>query len=314
MATSSSYDFSMNRDDIIKAALRLTGYTKQGDNPPDNVVTDCAEALNIMIKALQAEGIGLWLNKIVTLFLQYDTEAHNIGPSGDHATELYADTQTSVAAESGDTTITVDSTTDITSNYNIGVELDGGTLQWTTVSGSPANNVVTLAAELTDDVAVDNMVYCYQTKTQRPLQILHASIRNYDGMETPIKIVSRNAYLDITDKSTSATPILIYYDPQLTDGVIYPWPTSNDVGNVLRMSIKRPIQDFDIAADDADFPVECSEFLKFNLALRLAPELMDDIAEDRMKYIVKMAAESKQQMLGFDAEHGTSIYMIPEVR
>lgn len=315
MATSGSYDFSMTRDDLIKAALRTLGVIKAGTNPPSVIVTDCAEALNVMLKGWAAQNIGLWLFKQVTVFPQYETESFSLGASAGHATESYVRTTLDGDVDLGATTIIVDSATGITSAYNIAVQLDDGTLQWTTVSGAPSGTTVTLAVALTDDANDGDTVYCYQAKTQRPLEVCRVTLEDTsEGTETPIRIISRDEYFNIADKDNSGSPNMIYYDPQLTNGTLYVWPTNDDVDNVINLTIKKPIQDFDAATDDCDFPVEWIEAVKYNLALRLAPEYMDEIVEDRMKYIIKMAQESLNTVRRFDSEHNTSIYMVPDIR
>lgn len=60
MATSGTYNFLMSRDDIIKAALRLTTAYGAGDSIPDEDITDCAQAFNIMLKELPIDVTPLW--------------------------------------------------------------------------------------------------------------------------------------------------------------------------------------------------------------------------------------------------------------
>jgi hypothetical protein len=43
--------------------------------------------------------------------------------------------------------------TGVATTYNIGVQLDDGTFQWTTVNGAPSGSTVTLTAVLTDSAA-----------------------------------------------------------------------------------------------------------------------------------------------------------------
>ena len=69
MATSGSYDFSMNRDDIIKRALRLAGALAQGETPTTDQVTEAAIALNSLVKAWQTDGLQLWALKEKTVTL-----------------------------------------------------------------------------------------------------------------------------------------------------------------------------------------------------------------------------------------------------
>jgi len=60
MATSGTYGFTMTRDDIIGAALRLTGAFGDQDVIPASDITNCAQALNILAKELATEGLPLW--------------------------------------------------------------------------------------------------------------------------------------------------------------------------------------------------------------------------------------------------------------
>jgi hypothetical protein len=60
MTTSGTYSFLMSRDDTIKAALRLTTRFGAGDTIPTEDIDNCAQALNILCKALVVEGLPLW--------------------------------------------------------------------------------------------------------------------------------------------------------------------------------------------------------------------------------------------------------------
>lgn len=60
MARSNTYSFTMTRDDIIDAALRLTGRFGSGDTIPPEDVQNCAQALNILAKELATDGLPLW--------------------------------------------------------------------------------------------------------------------------------------------------------------------------------------------------------------------------------------------------------------
>lgn len=60
MATSGTYSFTMTRDDIIGAALRLCGAFGQGDTIPPPDIANCAQALNILAKELALNGLPLW--------------------------------------------------------------------------------------------------------------------------------------------------------------------------------------------------------------------------------------------------------------
>lgn len=60
MATSGTYAFTVTRDDIIAAALRTLGAFGVNDTIPPNDITNCAQALNILVKSLVKKGLPLW--------------------------------------------------------------------------------------------------------------------------------------------------------------------------------------------------------------------------------------------------------------
>jgi len=60
MPSSGTYTFAMNRDDLIGAALRMTGRFGAGDTIPAGDITNCAQALNVLVKEMAIEGLPLW--------------------------------------------------------------------------------------------------------------------------------------------------------------------------------------------------------------------------------------------------------------
>jgi hypothetical protein len=79
MATSNSTNFSTTRDDIIKGALRLCGALALGETPTTPQVTEAAEALNMMVKAWEADGMALWAVKDYSLALTLSANSYEIG-------------------------------------------------------------------------------------------------------------------------------------------------------------------------------------------------------------------------------------------
>lgn len=309
MAVSGSYNFSVNCQEIIKGALRLLGVIATGETPAAAEIVDGREALNLMVKGWQAEGYGLWLNKELTLFLEYEETSYTLGPTGDHCTASYVKTEIATAAAAAASEIVVDSATGISDADNIGIELDDGTLQWTTVNGAPAGTTITLTDALTDSVAVDNHVYAYTTIAQRPLEIIEARRVMPDNSEIPVEIVSRADYMALSNKTSTGPPIQVYYDPKTTNGVLFVWQACNDVQELIKMTGKYPVQDFDANTNDADFPQEWLRALKFNLAIEIAPEY----GKEPTAFLLAMAAATKDAALGFDRE-STSVFFQPETR
>jgi len=60
MTTSGTTTFSVNRDDLIKGALRKIGVVAQGETPTTDQTTEAAFALNLLVKSWAADGMPLW--------------------------------------------------------------------------------------------------------------------------------------------------------------------------------------------------------------------------------------------------------------
>ena len=282
MATSGSANYLVNRNEIIAEALELIGELPAGDTVGANDVSSCARTLNMMIKHWQARGVALWKNTQVVVFLSPGGQYYQLGPSGDRAAYLsdMVETTVATAAVAGASTITVDDATGMASGDSIGVELSDGTLQWTTINGAPAADVVTLAAVLAGEVAADAHVYTYTTTIGRPLFITEARHHYASGQEVTLRPVSRNQYMRLATKTTTGSTSQYYYDPQTTNGRLYVWPTASTVQDYLVLTARMPIEDFDGATDDQDFPQEWMLPLAYNLAVLIAPKYDQEMSAD----------------------------------
>ena len=87
MTISNSYNFDLNRDQVIKGALRLLGVISQGQTPDTDQINDAAEALNILVKAWAADGLPLWAIKQVSFTPVAGTGEYTIGNGKTIATE-----------------------------------------------------------------------------------------------------------------------------------------------------------------------------------------------------------------------------------
>jgi hypothetical protein len=270
----------------------------------------------MMLKHWQAEGIGIWMLRDIYIFLAENTVEYDMGSSG-HFTYSMVSTQLSSAGAVGGTSIDVDSITGISSGDYIGVELDDGTLQWTTVDGAPAGTTITLSAALTDDAAIDNYVFAYISKASRPLEFIDDTMRlvQEDGTELPMRMISRSEYMAIPDKDSLGTPNQAYYDRQLTTGKLYIWQAPTEVSEYIKATVRIEIDDMDSSTDDFELPKEWLRALKWNLASELLPEYMPIVGNDqteglwteKAKMIISRAEQYKSQMESWDRE-STSIF------
>jgi hypothetical protein len=308
MARSGSTDFDLTRDGIIRGAIRIVkalgGKPITGAKSGQKEFANASDALNIMLKEWQGMGVGLWLTREISMPFAYRDGKYSLGTSGDHASETLYVTEVATAQTSGNSTLVLDSTSGAVDGDAVGIQLDDDTMQWTTINGTPAALTITLTAALTDDVAVDNEVMFYTTKSGRPLSITEARLVSDAGSETPLYVCDRQEWMNISDKDTNGTPSQIYYDHQLDSGILYIWPRPEDVGSYLKFTARVPVQDFDAAANDPDFPVEIHRAVKWGLADELALEY-PGIDAQKLLIVSHRAEKYFNRMADFDAEYGS---------
>ncbi len=289
MATSGSTDFSVNRDDICKAALRLINVIAAEETPEADDIQNASQAMNMMVKAWAGEGIQLFTQKRATLFLQNSKTKYSLGPTGDHATLSYTSTTIRVAEAAGQTSLEVTTTTGMTASDYIGIILDSGNVHWTTISSITDSDTVVVASGLPTAAAAGNNVYWYTTKIPRPIKIIHAFIRNGDD-DYVLDQYTRDRYWEMTRKTWSSRPTAFYYENTHADGTLYTNYQATDFTETLELIYQRPIEDFDSTANTPDFPQEWYEALKYNLAIRIAPEYG---RSDAIPHLAPFAMEAK---------------------
>jgi hypothetical protein len=273
MATSGSINFSADGAAIVTEALEQLSVLSEGDTPSSTQYISSFRTLNMMLKAWQASpgGTNLFAIQKLYLFPQKGTKSYTLSSSGDNITSAFAYTTTSSAAASGATSIAVASVTGIANGYYIGIKLSTGYLQWTTVSGAPSGTTITLADALTSSVASGATVYCYQTKANRPMEVIEAVRRTASNeSDTPLERMSLRDYTTLTTKTTSSAILQYYYEPQRTSGTFTVWPTASSVDDYVVLWVRRTLEDIDLSTDEVDFPQEWFMAISLGLAVLLA--------------------------------------------
>jgi hypothetical protein len=306
MATSGSVNFSTSRDEVIKYAYLNVGGIASGGTPTATQVTDAAFLLNGIVKMWQTEGMPLWALKTGYIFPIHDTNQVLLGSGGGKASHSYVQTTIDGDEASGQTVITVSSATGISNTDIIGIEQDDGTIHWTTVSGAPSGDDITLAAALSDEASDGNYVYAYATTAQihRPLRIIHAYSYDFgSNVSQPLTLVSSTDHFDLGDKETESYPLQFAYQPTLTTGIFRFWPRFQNGDKFIVIYFQRPFEDFDAAGDEPDFPQEWFLPLTWMLSWALGPSHGIPIDERVMWY--KEATALKEQLLSFGMEEGS---------
>ncbi len=106
----------------------------------------------------------------------------------------------------------------------------------------------------------------------RPLRVVMAFIRNPSNQDTTLMNISRQEYMQQGYKPSSGIPNQVYYDPQLTNGVLYVYDTPSATGYTIHLQVQMPVDDVLTPGSVPDFPSEWFNLLKFGLADQLALE------------------------------------------
>jgi hypothetical protein len=308
MATSGLTTFSISRDTIVREALAICGVIDETEAPSAEMITRGTISLNLFAKSLMAQGYHLWGLQECYLFLADGQASYSISASGDRCATVADTVVTTLTADAalGATTLSLASA-DMAISDAIGIVLADNSIQWTTIATIPGTTSVTIADALTGAASSGGTVYAYTTKIARPLRVTSAGVIA-NGIETPLSMMARTEYFDLPDKSSEGRPCQFYYDPQLTAGKFYVWPSASDGTLRLRLTVERPLEDFVYTADEPDFPIEWGDALTYGLAARLGPKY--GVSFQRIAGIKALADEYLDTAKNFDRDMG-STFMTP---
>lgn len=142
--------------------------------------------------------------------------------------------------------------------------------------------------------------------SDRPVRFLAAKVVKGDGTEQPLPVLSYNDYAEITDKTLEADyPEYIYYDNAWPTGNVYLYPVANDA-RVVRLYSEKKLQTADNLQTDLSFPPGWDQAIKYNLALRIAPEYQLTAGAD-----VAQLAEEALLLIGRNSRHVTTDIVSP---
>lgn len=284
------------RNTIITQALRIIGVVAEGEDPTASQIQDSAIRLDWMIKTWQNTGVHLWKEDEATLFLVAGQQSYTLGSgSSEHATTSFTETTLSADEASGQTVLSVTSSTGVAVGDFVGVTQDDNTIHWSTLT---VISPFTIADALTDDAASGNSVIYYTSNIDKPLRIPDAR-RRQDSQDIRMTHLGRIDYLNLPSKETTGTPVQYYYKPNISDGELFLWPTAQNASTQrVLFSFYDLIDVFDNSADAPDFPNEWIQTIVYNLAVDLAPDYGQMIPQ----YVAIKAAKLYQDALEWDDE------------
>lgn len=302
MALSGSKDYSVTRAQIIESALRKIGDYDQGESVPGDEASAAALSLNLMVKEWVARGIDLWLRDEITLFLQPNQQSYAMGT--DHSTASYVETTLSAAEASGQTVISVTSSTGMTAGDNVGIKMDDDTIHWTTIVSVDSSVQITITDATDDDAASGNKVYAYTTKAGRPTKLVYAYRRDVNNFDTEVSLIGEKDYRSQSNKSSEGPPVEAWYQPTMTTGTLYVWPVDGGANwDKLILIAQYYPDDFDAASNNPQFPIEWANTIVWNLAAELASEY--GVPEREQGRLWRIAEHKLNELLDYDVENAS---------
>lgn len=308
MAISTSINFSVTRDSIIKKALQLLGVLSEGEDPNSDQITDMSISLNSLIKAWQAEQLNLFAVSRLYLFPKKNQHEYQVGTgASDHITSAFR--ETTISTESSGTTINLsEDKSPVVGDY-IGVQVDGTTVEWSQITAVTSSTEVEIDSALSEAAEAGNSVFLYSTKANRPMRILESYTRLGD-VDIPNKVLARRDYNMLGVKGADGIPNQIYFDPQINTANIFVYPEPSDETNYLTLFVQRTLADLDSASDNPELPQEWYLPLAYNLAwVTMAeygiPQMDGSRIEKLARYWYDVASD-------FDMEQDTSLYLMPD--
>lgn len=230
MSLSNSTNFSTTRNELIKGALRIAGAIQQGEEPTTTQISEAAEALNMLVKSWQPDGLQLWVTREYTLSLTASTSSYTIS-------------------------------------------------------------------------------------TPKLLRVIQAYNHNTSSsVDIPMRVITRDEYNRLGNKTSTGTPIQLLAIPNRTDTTVkvFPVPDSTTASTQqIVMVYQKPFDDFDASTDEPEFPSEWFVALKFALAAQLAPEYGMEINE--RKELLAEAALYKNEAMSGTTEEG-SMFFAADIR
>lgn len=307
MATSGSWDFSRTAAQVIQSAYEDLGIVVPGGTIAAADSTMALARLNMIVKQLQGDsdftpGLKIWTRQRITLFPEVARQSYLIGPASTDARcgANVARTTISAVEAAGQTVISITLNTDNTTHKGstitmasgdiVGIQLDNSTIDWTTISGTPAATM-TIANALTYQASAGNYAWWFTGKAQRFPLIEFAVLRDSNRNDTPLDIYTQvQQYEAMVAKLApgDCTAILVEPLPLNTRVTLNSQPTI--LTKQIVMTVMYPEEDYDATSDDIAFPQEYYRLLSWELAWAISPSvgrwtqtMQDNLNDARMK-------------------------------
>ena len=309
MATSGEYQLLATRNSILEDAAEVAGILDpEGGQLTKGQYTRIAGYLNNMIKSWQADGMQVWIRKKIGIILESGVVSYTFDVTGaDTTPNCFPVSASSTTFTSGTgVNIVVASTSGMAHPYIIGIEKTNGTYHWSTIASVTNSTNLVLDSGGTN-YKTGGRVYFYAEKAPKPLRVYDGYVRNSQGQDTPVKILTQEEYNRFGVKTNTGLSTQVFYDMQWPHATLYVYPTVNFAGSTLYIEAAYPFQVFKDSQHLPDFPEEWQNALIYGLAEEIGFRYGMD--EKRLKEVQTKAKYWRDMALGMSQE--TSVYLQP---
>jgi hypothetical protein len=192
-------------------------------------------------------------------------------------------------------------------------------LRFWIAKGVPLNLIQEIAVPLVSGVTSYQLGPGGAFSTWRPITIPLGRLTYTNQtpvLDIPLIMISRQEYTILGQKGSSGPPNSYFYDPQLTDGVLYLYLTPDSVtatNAVATMTCQRPPQAQINLTDNFDFPDEWILPIKICLMADMMEEYGSGIDAKKAQRIITRATTIKDEIFNSSVEQA-STFMTPDAR
>lgn len=133
--------------------------------------------------------------------------------------------------------------------------------------------------------------------TTRPMHMAYCYLRYAQASGTPIDmpitILNDSQRASISAKTiTSSIPTTVYYNAEMPNAKLTFWPIPTTTYQAV-IWCDEPLESFDNLSDDLNFPRGYEQAIRYNLAVRLAPEYGKTVGEEIAAIASKSTSDLK---------------------
>lgn len=266
MPSSGTYNFSVNRDQLVRLALLNIGVIDEIETPTPQQTTDVVMFLNMLVKQWMGTkdfslGLKVWTQRHGFLLLSQLKYQYALNPTSPWWTNNLISTTLTAVVSSG-SVLPLAWVQGMSAGDNIGVVLDAGYIYWSTIAiGGISGNNVTINGTLPSQSSVNSVVYnTGATLAQQPLEIRTAFLRDANNSDVLLKLMTSDEYDLLPNKADPvnlADPTAVYYEWMLAQGNLYlDCGGAQDLTKYICITYLEEIQDFNNPADTPEYPQE----------------------------------------------------------